>query len=138
MLDAYLSSYLLSRALGRQSRNSAELAASSFETVYNLVRENRLPDSAWLLLDGRLPWSYLWLNWDRCQRLRMGVADLFSDRGLSADHFLALSRDEDTFAQIVQAAARTTNGRRYLNTVRKAIRHDGAVNGRLKVLDAAI
>jgi hypothetical protein len=137
--DLYLSTYLLSRALGRRTRNPAELAVASFEPVYNAARDGQLPDDAWYLVEGRLPWSYLWFASDSCQRLRTGIADLFCDRDLPPRFFLAVAHDDRTFAQVVNAVARTGRGRRYLKTVRKELcQSDSPESKRVRALDAVL
>ncbi|MGA7202608.1 MAG: hypothetical protein WBX26_12320 [Candidatus Cybelea sp.] len=136
--DLYLSTYLLTRAFGRRTRNPAELAVASFEPVYDAARDGRLPDDAWYLVEGRLPWSYIWF-WDRCQRLRTGVADLFCDHDLLPRLFPAIAQDDLTFAEVVNAVARTSRGRRYLKTVRDELRQsDSPETERLLVLDAVL
>jgi hypothetical protein len=119
--SAYLSAYVLSRALGSRSRSPGELAQLSFETTHTAAAHNHLPDEVWRVLEPRLPWSVFWFDWDRCQRLRVGVIDLFLDRDLPPGIFAGLVENDHLFQILASGAARSSRGRKYLRRVRRAI-----------------
>lgn len=122
--EQYFSSYLLVRALGYQSKSQAQLVQASFDKIYAAAAAGRLIDDAWRLLDPKLPRSLFWFDWDRCQRLRSGVVDLFIDRDLSPATFGRLTQDENVFAMLVEAVTMKWRGRDYLRRVRKAIKEE--------------
>lgn len=119
--EAYLRAFLLARSLGWKSRNQAELAQVAFEHIYAAAAANRLSDDNWQFLDPLLPRSLLWFSWDRCQRLRAGVVDLFVERRLAPGVFGRLVQNEALFRLLADQAAKTSSGYGYLNEVRRAL-----------------
>ena len=138
--ETFLRAFLLARGLGWRSRNSAELVQFGFEHTYIAAAQGHLSESSWRWLDHRLPWSMLWLEWDRCQRLRAGVANLFVERELSPRIFGNLGKDGSLFAALAEQAARTSKGRSYLKHVRRALKEssDPSASARLTFLERLI
>jgi len=120
----YLFCFLLTRALGNQSRNQAELIGLAFDPVYSAAQASQIPNAAWRLLDGRLPVSYFWQSWDLCQRIRSGVVDAFVDRWLAPEVFLRVTEDQQVFKDLVDLTASSYGGRRYLRHVGKSVSSD--------------
>lgn len=119
----FLRSWVLARALGHRSRSQAELFAFGFEQVYLAALGSRLPDEAWRLLDGRLPNSSFWGDWDRGRRLRAGVLSAFVERDLDAGTFgRLLPASEELFAELVSDASWLWRGRGYLRQVKRALK----------------
>lgn len=116
---AFLAAFLLSRALGLRSRNPGELAQFGFEAVHNAAEQNLISDHAWDLLKLRLPWSFNWFDWDRCQRIRAAVAELFVARDLAPQAFSSITRDARLFAILAATVAGGSHGRQYLKRVRR-------------------
>ena len=125
---SYVAAFLLSRAFGRRSRCPGELVQLSFERIHADAANNRLTKEGWRLLESRLPWSGPWLEWDRCHRLRMGVTDLFVERGLYPGIFVRLCEDDELFFQLAARIAKRKRGRHYLRRVRRYI-EDEHVSG---------
>jgi hypothetical protein len=113
---AYLSAYFLSRALGLRSRSIAELSVFGFNVTHMALAKERLPIEAWWLLEHRLP-RYFWPGWDQCQRLRIGVVDLFVEHDLSPQFFTDLTADDDLFIELINIAVKSKKGRRYVKRV---------------------
>lgn len=136
----YLSAYLLSRALGRRSRNPGEIAQLGFEQVHHAASRGELPEDAWNLLRARLPWSFSWLDWDRCPRILAGVADLFVDRDLAPERFAQIARDDRLFSMLVDTVARRSQGREYLKRVRRWMKDAGrtAYARRIRVIEEVV
>jgi len=118
-MPVFLSTYLLSRALGWRSRCPGELARLSFEQVHEAARLDQIPDDAWSLLQPRLPWSFVWFEWDRCPRIRTAVGDLFVDRDLQPRVFADIASDDLLFNALAETVARNGRGRHFLNRVRR-------------------
>jgi hypothetical protein len=118
----FFAAYLLSRALGPRSQNSAGLAVLAFDTLYRAVAADRVSDDAWHLVDPRLPSSFFWFDWDRCQRLRAGLANLFIERNLAPGVFGQVTVDDALFGALAEEVAKTSRGRRYLRRVRHALK----------------
>lgn len=136
-LAIYLSAFLISRALGWRSRNRAELAQIGFDPVYTALESSVLPEEAWRLVDAKLPWSFPWLSWDRCLRLRSAIIDLFVDRDLSAGAFANVTDDVRHFGEIVASLSKTYRGRRYLEKLRHELDQDGSSRSkeRIRIVD---
>jgi hypothetical protein len=115
--DIYLNSFLLSRALGGASSSSAELACISFMTVHSAAEVSRISGEAWGLLDSRFPSTYFWLDWDKCQRIRAGVVELFVERQLHPIAFAMLTTSQSIFRLLITQANRSGRGRDYLKQV---------------------
>jgi hypothetical protein len=126
-IPIFLSVFLLSRALGRRSRNSGELARLSFEHVHEAARLNETPDDAWSLLQDRLPWSFSWLEWDRCARIRAAVGDLFVDRELQPQLFAGIASDDLLFDNLSETISRSYRGRQFLKRVRRWMKEDSSI-----------
>ncbi|WP_435609814.1 hypothetical protein [Pseudomonas knackmussii] len=122
----FLMAYFLSRALGFQSRSQAELMQVSFDTVHSALIGERLSYESWRHLDALLPWSILWFAWDRCQRLRAGVANAFVTRDLIPLYFAKVTDDESLFYEISSSAAQSSRGRKYLSRVLSEMERDEA------------
>jgi hypothetical protein len=133
----YLAAYFLARALGRRSRSQAVLAQFGFEKVHHAAGTNLLSDEAWRLVEPRLPWADFWFNWDRCQRLRAAVIELFVESELQPDIFARLVVDPELFTMLANAAARSGRGRSYLKRVERSMGNDSDAvkSDRLLTLD---
>lgn len=120
--ELHLRAYLLTRGFGPRSRYMAELVQFGFEEIYNAAAASKLPEASWTLIEPRLPSPTFWFEWDHCQRLRAGVAELFVERQLSARTFGHLVRDESLFRVLAEQVMRTWGGRYFLKQVRRALR----------------
>jgi hypothetical protein len=123
--ELFLDAYLLARALGHSSRNSADLARIGFEPVYRAAWNGQLPDKGWRLMEHRLP-SSMWSSWDRCLRIQKGVVELFVDRDLDPFTFASLTSDDWLFSLLVNSARSSYRGRRYISRVRDAVASSNA------------
>ena len=117
--ETLLCAFLLARSLGWRSRNQGELAQVAFEHTHAAAATNCLYDESWKLLEPLIPRS--WVSWDRCQRLRAGVVDLFVENRLAPELFGRLVQSEPLFELLADQASRTWAGRRYLKDVRRAL-----------------
>lgn len=120
--EDHLSAFLMSRALGRRSRSAADLLRRAYTTVHQALSRGRLPYDAELLVTARLEWGN-WLEWDRVSRLRKTVVDRFVDDHLDPETFGRLSDDSTITKDLINEAARTARGRRYLDYVRRKLKH---------------
>lgn len=122
--EVYLMSYLMARALGGRSRNSAALATLAFDCVYFEAARDSIQSDAWYLLDSCLPHASFWATWDRCDRLRNAMSKMFIEMDLAPRVFASLTRDDNVFAELVRTARFIKGGRQYLKRVRKALREE--------------
>lgn len=133
----YLSAYLLARALGYRSRNQAELIELTFDDVYFPAMHSTLSSEAWGVLEPRLPRTWFF-DWDHCQRMRDALVDAFVDRDLSPVIFTRVTRDDNVFAQLTTAAARSGKGRRFLKRALQSLKNYDEPSIRAEILQDAI
>jgi hypothetical protein len=119
--EDFFAAFLMSRSLGFRSRSRADLVHLSYETVYWSLQSSRLPRDAEYLVTRRLNWGG-WFGWDNCSRLRETVVDLFIDRNLDPETFGRLTDDGGLATSLIDEAARSVSGRRYLTEVRKKLK----------------
>lgn len=118
--EEYLAAFIMSRALGSRSRSQAELIRFAYTTLYRALERSRLPVDALNMVIMRLDWGG-WLGWDNCSRLRETVVKRFVDGQFHPEMFGLLTDDGDLAFSLIDEAARTGRGRRYLAEVRKRL-----------------
>ena len=119
--DDFLAAFLMARALGDNSRSQAELIRISYTTLYRAFQHDRLPTDVARMIISRFDWG-LWSGWDNCSRLRETVVARFIDRGLDPETFGRLTEDGALVRALIDEAAKTSRGRKYLNEVRKCLK----------------
>lgn len=122
--SVFLNAYLLCRALGRRSRNDADLACLSFEATHSAAERNELPHDIWLVLERHLPMVFFWSDWDYCPRLRAAVIDMFVDRRLAPEAFANLVKDDDLFLLLAIQSFRVARSRDFLKEVYRVMRNE--------------
>jgi hypothetical protein len=119
--EDFLAAFLLARALGSRSRSQAELLRFAYTKVYRALETRRLPSQVEGLVTSRLRWGS-WFDWDNCSRLRETVTRRFIDNHLDPEAFGRLSDDGPLAIALIDEAARSGRGRRYLEEVRKRLK----------------
>lgn len=119
--EDFLSAFLLSRALGRESKSSASLLRFAFTRVHVAFRDRRFSYETERLARERLS-SDSWFEWDNCTRLRETVVHRFVDHDLDPETFGRLTDDGPLSLALFDEAARTRKGRKYLEKVHRALR----------------
>jgi len=119
--EDFLAAFLFNRARGRRSRTAGRLLFLSVQRIHEAMAEARLSDAAWRLVSPKVPGS-MWRDWDRCDRLRQAVVENFLDRDLPPIEFGTVVDDGDLWWKLVELAAESARGRRFLDKVRKALR----------------
>ena len=82
----------------------------------------RLTEQAWRIAKPRLPHGSIWRDWDQCEKLRHAVIDSFIDRNLPPLEFGTVVDSGRLWTILVDLAADSSRGRRYLDKVRNALR----------------
>lgn len=119
-----LAAYAFARALGRSSRNVAELLQMTFEQLHMAVAGLTLDEAHWQLIELRLPWVPEDKEWNRGGRLRSIAVSVFIDRRLWARTFAFLATNDDVFVALMQEAADRWGGRRFLRSVEESLEND--------------
>ncbi len=107
-----LASAALRSSLQSTAAEPVVLAAASLDTVYKAAKRSRMPDDAWNDLAGHLPGGSWWQSWDRCERIRMGVADKFRSGDWPAAALITVTKDDTLAAEIVGILKGTWSGRK--------------------------
>ncbi|MDY1032141.1 hypothetical protein [Stenotrophomonas sp. CFBP8980] len=119
--EDFFAVFLMSRALGTKSRSRADLIRQSYTVVYRALEHVRLPPQVEGLVTRRLIWGG-WFGWDECRRLRETVVQLFVSSHLDPGTFGRLTSDGKLVFSLIDEAARSEHGRRYLIEVRKTLK----------------
>jgi hypothetical protein len=118
--EDFLASFLLTRALGWESRSPAELLRYSYTRVYKAFQERSFSRETETLANWRLGWKTLFDS-DDCSRLTETVTRRFVEHDLDPEIFGRLTNDSQLAISLFDEAARTGQGRKYLERVRKAL-----------------
>lgn len=113
--------FLFNRARGRITRSAGRLFFLSVQRLHEAMASERLTGKAWRLARQRLPYGSLWRDWDQCEKLRHAVVDNFIDRELPPIEFGLVVEDGELWEKLVDLAADSSRGRRYLRKVRSAL-----------------
>ncbi len=119
--EDFLAAFLMARALGYKSRSQAELICASYTIVYRGFQHDRLQTDVARMVTSRFD-SGLWSGWDNCSRLRETVVARFVDGGLDPETFGCLTDDGALITSLIDEAAKSGRGRRYLNEVCKHLK----------------
>lgn len=119
--EDFLAAFMMTRALGTRSKSRAELMRFAYTTLYHAFQRDRLPADVQRLATSRLDWGG-WFTWDNCSRLRETVVDRFIDRRLDPEVFGRLTEEGNLSTSLIDEAARTGRGRRFLSEVRQRLK----------------
>ncbi|MBW4976454.1 hypothetical protein KZZ08_22855 [Roseovarius mucosus] len=117
-----LAAFLFNRARGRRSRSTGKLFFLSVQRLHEAMASERLSGEAWRIAKQRLPYGSIWRVWDQCEKLRHAVVDDFIDRELPPIEFGTVVDDGKLWNELVDLAADSFRGRRYLDKARRALR----------------
>jgi hypothetical protein len=136
--EEYLAAFAMARALGSQSRSQAELIQFAYTTLYRALENRRLSLDAQNMIRMRLDFG--WFGWDDCSRLRETVVGRFVGARLDPEIFGLLANDADLTFSLIDEAAETGRGRKYLREViwRLKDRREKWVKARLNYIEQKI
>lgn len=117
----FLAAFMVARAFGGRSRSKAALLRLGYGRLYRALQQSRLPSDVARLVTWRLDWGS-WFDWDNCSRLRETTVRHFVDGRLDPELFGRLTDDGALANSLIDEAARSGRGRRYLADVRHAIK----------------
>jgi len=92
--------FLLALGFRTNDSQAAAIPALTFEMVHDAAGDGRLNEEAWGMLERVLP--PIWDKWDRCERLRRGLAEAFLKRAWPTERLLQASKRARTFELIVE------------------------------------
>jgi hypothetical protein len=108
-----LAARLLRVALATNAHGAIDLASACLDIVYHAAANSKIPDNVWQELSSLLPDGYWW-TWDRCFRLRTGIAEKFTSEQWPAARLNDVTRDDAIFGEIVSELKERRSGRRIL------------------------
>ncbi|MDQ0396400.1 hypothetical protein J3R73_006192 [Labrys monachus] len=117
-----LAAFLFNRARGWRSESTGRLFFLSVQRLHEALASERLTSEAWRIAKQRLPYGSVWRDWDQCEKLRHAVVDNFINRELPPIEFGTVVDDGNLWKELVDLAADSSRGRRYLDKVRTALR----------------
>jgi hypothetical protein len=98
-----------------------ELVARTFDVIHSALAESRLGEDSWAWFDDHLPALAIWRYWDRCERLRRGLADRFSNHDWPIAQFFRCAPNRDTLRDLLKACDKVDGGGRLLKRIRRAV-----------------
>lgn len=116
-----LAAYGFARALGWSSRSVAELLQLTFEQLHDAVSDSRLDDRAWQVIERRLPWVPVDKRWNRGERLRKIVVEVFVGRRLWPLAFARMADNNDLYISLMEEASDRWGGKRFLKSVEESL-----------------
>ncbi len=123
--EDFLAAWLFTRARGWRSRSAGRLFFLSVQRLHEAMASGRLTEDVWRVAKPKLPYGSIWRDWDQCEKLRHAVVESFIDRDLPWIEFGTVVDDDKLWEELVDLAADTSRGRRYLDKVRSALRSGG-------------
>ncbi len=109
--------FLLGRALSGSSPEPGPLICSSFDKIHNDLLRSRSEKNAWAELERELPEVSWWNNWDRAQRVRLGVVEACIEAQVPPKYFFEITKSDKIFKRLVDIAKFSSEGREYLKSV---------------------
>src|SRR5262249_29432147 len=102
-----------------------ELVARTFDLVHSAVAGSRLGEDSWGWLDDHLPPLAIWRYWDRCERLRRGLAEKFVNHDWPIAQLFRCAPNRDDLRDLLKACDKVEGGRKLLKRIRQAVSEDG-------------
>lgn len=114
--------FLLALGFHNPGGGASLLVVHTFQIVHDAAARGDLGDS-WALIERHIPsgGSWLWGDWDRCEKLRRALLDRFIRFQWPTAHFLASVQRQDTFQQVVTYGETFSSGRAFLRRVRRDV-----------------
>lgn len=119
-----LHAFLLAFAFDAPPGRTDELVARTFETVHAALAEGRLADDSWVWIDDHLPTLAIWRNWDRCERLRRGLAERFVTNEWPVAQLVRCAPNSYALRDLLKACSKVDGGNRLLKRIKNAVADD--------------
>jgi hypothetical protein len=116
-----LRAFLLALGFDNVGPGSDDLVVASFAPVHRALADDRLGHETWSWLEDRVP-SLSWLrNWDRCERLRRGLAEQFVRHAWPATQYVRCAADEGMFRDMLESCRKAEGGKSLLRLLEAAL-----------------
>jgi hypothetical protein len=97
--------------------DASEILARSFLIVHNAARDEKLPYECWEKISGKLPELSWFKSWDKCERLRRGLINLFIYKHWMPMYFFIATNQEDVFERIIKYSMEHKETRKYIKKI---------------------
>ena len=97
---------------------SDALCMATFETVHETIAGGRLEYQTWLLFEDHVPILSSWRNWDKCERLRRRLVDIWEQHQWPLENLLRCPGRVETFCLLLETCDDYKNGRNVLHRMR--------------------
>ena len=98
-----------------------QLVEATFEEVHEFARRDRVPYLPWIALQKALP-NLGFGNWDKCERLRRGLAHWYAANDWPGDSLLRAMRSPQPFRKIAKYGLKDRETSAYFKRLRNQIR----------------
>jgi hypothetical protein len=115
-------SFLLALGFNNAGSEGHKLVAAAYQTVYDATENDELTHESWRLLVDLVPSLPWWRNWDKCERLRIAIAEKFIYYGWPLESFLTAIRRNETFEQVVNSLRHRKTERELLDGLAEGIK----------------
>jgi hypothetical protein len=106
---AHCAGFILAIGLRTHTANAGKLIGLGYPHIYRRAARDDLPYDVWQWLSDDLPPRYWYRQWDKCERLTLGLIDRFGQSDWPLESFLMATRDDDAFRQALDLAQRQRN-----------------------------
>jgi hypothetical protein len=120
-LPVDLCAYGFRRALGWRSKSVEQLLALTFEPLHDATLLSTVPQEAWNILEGALPWVSSSKTRDNALRLRQAVAKKCVNERMSPKGFFSLTCNESLLVCLFDEVWDVWGGRYYLQQLEDAL-----------------
>lgn len=116
--------FLLALGFNNPANIATELVSFSFESVHDAQSSNKLNERSWAFLRHHTPsprffGSFLFGDWDICERLRRGLVNKFVAYSWPEEKILETVKRENTLVKIIEYAESFFEGRQLLKRLKK-------------------
>jgi hypothetical protein len=123
--STYLCTFLLALAFGNAPPNAINLVSETFERVHSFFETaheisdlEKIADESWVIMDPIVP-HLNWLHeWDKCERLRRGLALAFIKHEWPPTELSNCIHNDDLLVTVVKSAKRVDGGGDYFQISR--------------------
>jgi hypothetical protein len=130
--------FLLALGFDNVGDRAAELASMAFEPVHDAIAEEALDRQAWVYLSRQMPAISWWRDWDKCEKLRLALADRFLRFSWPPDLLPKAVRRPQTFRKVMDLLELSPRGVKVIDKIKAGISEGTIIvtNDQKMVLDS--
>lgn len=117
--------FILALGFDNPDPGACGLVVQAFQTVHDAAERDELGYGSWRLLKDQVPSLSWWQNWDKCERLRRALVEIFYRHDWPTQDFLRAVKRQDTFRRMVDFCCSKSWGRKFLEKVAEQVAQGG-------------